>query len=149
MCAPIHPPPQCPVPAVLSSESRLEKCRTSSAELSLRSCWCHLLCPPPLLSPRLLPAPPFVLLRKVNCCHLLVSLVNTIPMPVLTMNFSFLLYYQCLKLNCVTLQEFPSSQQPLQPHHAAAGLVGWSCHTPIQPDAQCGSCTCHEAALNQ
>lgn len=63
--------------------------------------------------------------------------------------FTISFFYAVLKLNCVTLQEFPSSQQPLQPHHAAAGLVGWSCHTPIQPDAQCGSCTCHEAALNQ
>lgn len=27
-----------------------EKCRTSSAELSLHSCWCQLLCPPFLLS---------------------------------------------------------------------------------------------------
>lgn len=31
---------------LLSSESQLEECRTSSAELSLHSCWCQLLCPP-------------------------------------------------------------------------------------------------------
>lgn len=40
-----------PVAALLSSERRLGKCRTSSAELSLHSCWCQLLCPPSLLSP--------------------------------------------------------------------------------------------------
>lgn len=49
--SPSLPPFSWPVAALLSSERRLGKCRTSSAELSLHSCWCQLLCPPSLLSP--------------------------------------------------------------------------------------------------
>lgn len=81
---PPYPPclslPSCPMAVLLSSERRLGKCRTSSAELLLHSCWCQLLCPPSLLSPRLVPSLPFVFLRKVSCCHPLASVGNTVSM---------------------------------------------------------------------
>lgn len=76
----------CPETALVLS--RLEECRTSSAELSLHSCWCQLPCPPSLLSSRLL-SPPFVPHRKVNCCHLLTNVGNTSfrILPYLTPSF--------------------------------------------------------------
>lgn len=77
-------PPSCPVAALLSSERRLGKCRTSSAELSLHSCWCQLLCPPSLLSPSLVPSLPFGFFRKVSCCHLLACSGNALHVCLIT-----------------------------------------------------------------
>ena len=60
ICAQTPPSPSLSLPSPASGSSVVlreatGKCRTSSAELSLHSCWCQLLCPPSLLSlPRLL-----------------------------------------------------------------------------------------------
>lgn len=83
---PLPPGPSllsCPVAALLSSERRLGKCRTSSAELSLHSCWCQLLCPPSSLVLCLAlflclsdPLTSLCFLRKGSCCHLLAYVGN-------------------------------------------------------------------------
>lgn len=93
--------PSCPVAAPLSSERRSGKCRTSSAELALHSCWCQLPCPPSLLSPSLVPP-------SLSSFEKLAAATCWLQWETLCVCHRFFRAYLS-NLDCAALQEFPPS----------------------------------------
>lgn len=86
--------PSCPTAALLSSERQLGKCRTSSAELSLHSCWCQLLCPPSPLSPSPTLTTTFSTLNKSAAATCWIQQETQLPSVIL--QYSVL----CLQVSC-------------------------------------------------